>query len=124
MKIVLDPSQFDVLLCGNLFGDIVGDLCTGLVGGPVNAPSINRSMKEVVFTVAHGDPRSLVGTGNANPVPLLLSSLYLLEYLNEHAARNRLGAAMEQAVVDGIRPISLEGQASCNAYVQAVLERL
>lgn len=124
MKLVLHPERYDVVLCGNLFGDIVGDLCTGLVGGPVNAPSINRAPDCVVFTPGHGDPPELVGTGTANPMPLLLSSLYLLEHLGENGARQRLGTAMEQAVADGVLPHDLGGAASCSEYVDAVARRL
>ncbi len=124
MKLVLHPDRYDVLLCGNLFGDIVGDLCTGLVGGPVNAPSINRAPDAVVFTVGHGDPEELTGTGNGNPVPLLLSSLYLLERIGQLDARTRLGDAMERAVTNGIRPIGLGGSATCADYVAAVRARL
>ncbi|MDP6946817.1 MAG: isocitrate/isopropylmalate family dehydrogenase, partial [Myxococcota bacterium] len=89
-----------------------------------NAPSINRAPDCVVFTPGPGDPPDLVGTGRANPLPLLLSSLYVLEHLGEDDARRRLGSAMERAVIDGVLPLDLGGEASCQGYVDAVAARL
>lgn len=124
MKLVLDPRKFDVLVAGNLFGDLVADLCAGLVGGTVNDPSINLGPNVAVFTTGHGDDPSLVGTGNANPLPLLLASLHLLEHVGEGGARKRLGAALEAAVNGGAKPVGLGGPASCAQFVAAVAERL
>ena len=120
MKLVLWPQQFDVLLCGNLFGDIVGDLCAGLVGGAVNTPSINLGEEAAVFTIGQRGPAS----GEADPLPLVISSLHLLEHLDMHAARKRLGAAAEKAVMEGVRPRMLGGTATVTEYFDAVRSRL
>jgi len=120
MKLVLNPNQFDVLVCGNLFGDIVGDLCAGLVGGPANAPSINLGDDVAVFTTG----QSAVVDDRTDAFPLLLSALYMLEHLGELDARARLGAAAEGAVADGIVPILANGDADWNTYLDAVSARL
>lgn len=124
MRVVLDPTRFDVLLCGNLFGDIVGDLCAGLVGGPSNAPSINRADGTTLFMAGHGDPAELAGTGRANPLPLLLPAIHLLHHLGEDAAASALRTALEQTLDAGIRPVALGGDAGPEAFCAAVGERL
>ncbi len=119
MKLVIDPHQFDVLLCGNLFGDIVGDLCSGLAGGAVNTPSINLGHDVALFTIGQRGP-----TTAGDPLSMLISSLYLLEHLRFDEARRRLGAAAELAVADGVRPRGLGGSATVSEYLDAVQDRL
>ena len=119
MKLVLYPAQFDVLLMGNLFGDIVGDLGAGLVGGGANAPSVNLSDDVALFTVGQRAP---VEDG-PDPLPLVLSGLYMLEHLGQTDARDRLGAAAEEAVLAGHKPGSRPG-ATGESYVRAVLGAL
>ncbi len=122
MKLVLKPQQFDVLVMGNLFGDIVADLCAGLVGGPANTPSINLGPGVAVFTVGQRGARK---ADVDDPVPLVLSTLYLLEHLGHTAARRRLGAAAEAVVTeDGLRTPQLGGEASCGAWLDALEARL
>lgn len=121
MKLVLDPTQFDVLVAGNLFGDIVGDLGAGLVGGASNTPSINVGEGVGLFTL--GQPLSS-DAAEADPLPLLLTSLYMLEHLGQDEARQRLGDAAEAAVRAGIRTVSLGGDASLAEYIEAVSARL
>ena len=124
MKVVLDPTRFDVLVCGNLFGDIVGDLCAGLVGGVSNAPSINHAPDVVMFTAGHGDSPEVAGTGAANPLPLLLPALHLLSHLGLPAESSALRAAIEDTLVAGILPIRLGGEAGPEAFCAAVGEAL
>ena len=81
MRIVLDPSRFDVLLCGNLFGDIVSDMCAGLVGGASMAPALNVGDGVVVATVGHE---------STTPLTLAIPMLYLLRHLGDHAAAEQL----------------------------------
>lgn len=114
MRVVLDPTRFDVLLCGNLFGDIVSDLCAGLVGGSSNAPSINRAPEAVLFSAGHGDA--------GNPLPLLLPALHLLRHLDGPA--ERLRSALEAALVAGEKPSALGGSLGPGAFCDAVGERL
>lgn len=120
MKLVQAPQQYDVLLCGNLFGNILGDLGAGLVGGPVNSPSINVGPDATIFTIGQRGPK----TAHADPLPILISSLYMLEKLGRYPARERLGRAMEEAVLAGVLPRVMGGEADCSVYVQAVRERL
>ena len=103
MKVVLDPSWFDVLLCGNLFGDIVGDLVAGLVGGRSNAPAINIGADGTVLCTA--------GHGSASDTPdlltVLLPALHMLRHLDEPAAAERLQAAVESVLLGGMQPCSV-----------------
>ncbi len=113
MKLVVNPHQFDVLLTGNLFGDIVGDLGAGLVGGRVNAPSINMGDDCTLFSVAQ--------RGSADdPMPMLMSTLYLLEHLGLDDARQRLGDAAQVAIGGAARPLSLGGKADARTFFAAV----
>jgi isocitrate dehydrogenase (NAD+) len=120
MKLILHPERFDVLLAGNLFGDILGDLCAGLVGGAVNTPSINVSDDVALFTIGQ---RGRVGEED-DLLPMLISSLYLMEHLDLHEPRRRVGAAAERAVLDGIRPSAIGGAADARAYLDAIRARL
>jgi isocitrate dehydrogenase (NAD+) len=123
MKLVLNPKQFDVLLCGNLFGDIVGDLCCGLVGGASNAPSINISTKgTALFCPGHGDAP---GTPEqANPLRLLLPTVHMLRHLDEGEAATKLYQSIEQTLRDGVRPYALGGDADCSSFCTALNETL
>jgi isocitrate dehydrogenase (NAD+) len=124
MKLVLDPTRFDVLLCGNLYGDILGDLCAGLVGGASNAPTVSHAGGNVVFYGAgHGDPPARDGTDEADPFPLLLPALHLLDDAGQAAAADRLGTAVAGALAS-VRPRALGGPASFGAFVTAVREQL
>lgn len=117
MKLVLNPHQFDVLLTGNLFGDIVSDLGAGLVGGRVNAPSINVGPEATLFSVAQ--------RGSADdPMPMLMSALYLMEHLGLHDQRWKLGDAAEAVVKSDKRPVSLGGTASAREFLEAVAAKL
>jgi isocitrate dehydrogenase (NAD+) len=125
MHLVRDPTQFDVLLCGNLFGDIVADLCCGLVGGASNAPSINVAKDgTVLFTAGHGDPPGIAGTPNANPLPVVLPAVHILRHLGERPAGDRLLQAVEGTLQAGEHPISLGGSLDCAAFTDAVAGRL
>lgn len=125
MRLVLDPTQFDVLLCGNLFGDIVADTCAGLVGGRSNAPSINVAVDgTTLFTAGHGDPPEVAGTGRANPLHLLLPTVHLLRHLGENEAADRLRAAVCRTLSEGERPVALGGEATWDRFCDAVGQRL
>ncbi len=125
MKLVVDPSRFDVLLCGNLFGDIVADIAAGLAGGPANCPSINYAPGGIgLFASPHGDGPDAVGTGRANPMSLLLPAVSMLRHLNEDAAADRLMSAITATISEGVLPIALGGEASCDAFAGAVAGRI
>jgi isocitrate dehydrogenase (NAD+) len=121
MKLILDPTRFDVLLAGNLFGDIVSDLCTGLVGGIGNAPSINVTNDGgALFTVGHGDPVELAGTGHGNPLTLLLPTVHMLRWLGEIDAAATLQLAISTVLINGTSPSNTDISAFFVALAKAV----
>lgn len=125
MRVVLNPSQFDVLLCGNLFGDIISDMCAGLVGGASNAPSINVAQDgTVLFTAGQGDPPEVAGTGCANPLSLLLPALHMLRHLGEIEAAGRMRTQLALALTEGMKPIALGGEATWDVFCDDVARRL
>ena len=95
MQLVLDPGQFDVIVTTNMFGDIVSDLCAGLVGGLGLAPSANIGAAGAMFEAVHGSAPDLAGKNLANPTALILSAAMMLDYIGqpEGAARIREGVA-------------------------------
>lgn len=125
MRLVLDPSRFDVLLCGNLFGDIVADTCAGLVGGRSNAPAINVAIDgTTLFTAGHGDPPEVAGTGRANPLHLLLPAVHLLRHLGEVDASERLRTCIGQTLIEGVKPLALGGGATWDRFCAVLADRL
>ncbi|MEO0603907.1 MAG: isocitrate/isopropylmalate family dehydrogenase [Myxococcota bacterium] len=123
MKLVIDPSQFEVLVCGNLFGDILADLCAGLVGGASNAPSINFGRDVTLFTAGHGDPAAIDGTEQANPLPVLLPAIHLLRHLGLDSEAEDLHDATAAALEAGL-PVALGGSVPFEAFCQAIEDRL
>lgn len=122
MKLVRNPAQFDVLLCGNLFGDIVADLCAGLVGGAANAPSMNQGAAGVnVFTTGHGDDEAFRGTDNACPTGLAFAAVLLLRQLGEDAAADKLMNGLNGALTAGSIPAAVGGELSAAAFADAVV---
>lgn len=124
MKLVADPHQFDVLVAGNLFGDIVGDVCAGLVGGVANCPSINIGEGATVYHAPHGEARELEGTGHASPLTLLHSARVMLRQLGQHQPADGIREAMQQTLLSGVRPHDLGGHSSCSEVRDAIIARL
>ncbi len=124
MRLVKDPSQFDVLLCGNLFGDIVADLVTGLAGGIATAGATNYGDDVVVFENPHGKAPELTGTGRANPVPMIIQGINLLHHIGEGDAARRLAQATMDTLGSGLKTADQGGDAGCVAVRDAVLGRL
>lgn len=121
MKLVLTPERFDVLVAGNLYGDIVADLCAGLVGGAANCPSINIGPDVRVFGAPHG----VAGPADAgNPLELLMPAIELARHLGHVAEAERLRSAVEGALTAGICPVALGGDAGCERFANALIERL
>ncbi|MCB9870715.1 MAG: isocitrate/isopropylmalate dehydrogenase family protein [Planctomycetes bacterium] len=125
MRLVLDPSQFDVLVMENLFGDIVSDLTSGLVGGLGMAPSGNIGEKFAVFEAVHGSAPDIAGKGVANPTALILSGALMLRHLDEGARADRVEAAVREVLGKGACVTrDLGGTASTKEYTDAVIEAL
>jgi len=124
MKLVKWPAQFDVLLCGNLFGDIAADLAAGLAGGITMGGGTSYGDGVVVFENPHGKAPEIVGRGVANPIPMLVPAINMLHHLEEHDAAKAIAAAMKSTLSDGIKTRDLGGTASSTEVSEAILARL
>ncbi len=125
MKLVSDPQAFDVLVMENLFGDILSDLTSGLVGGLGITPSANVGEKLAVFEAVHGTAPDIAGKGLANPTALVLSGVLMLRFLGEKDAADRVENAVRNVLAEGkVRTGDLGGKSSTSEYTQAVMDRL
>ena len=125
MQLVLNPYQFDMLLCTNLFGDILSDLIAGLVGGLGLAPGANMGEDVAMFEAIHGSAPDIAGKGIANPISLLLSSGLMLDHVGESALADRLRQAIELTLtVDNVKTPDLRGKATTRELTRAVIARL
>ena len=124
MHLVMKPTQFDVLLLPNLYGDIVSDLCAGLVGGLGVVPGANLGETIGVFEAVHGSAPDIAGKGIANPTALLLSALLMLRHIGEGAMADRIMQAMSATLSDGVRTRDLSGTATTMEYAEAICQRL
>ncbi|MHC4830907.1 MAG: isocitrate/isopropylmalate family dehydrogenase, partial [Planctomycetota bacterium] len=124
MRLVRDPLRFDVLLAGNLFGDIVSDLASGLGGGISASPSISIADGVRSFENPHGKVPELTGTGKASPIPMLVPAILMLEHLGEADAARRTWSALEGVLEDGLRTVDLGGEAGCAEVQRALIARL
>lgn len=101
MNLVVRPESFDVMVLGNLYGDIVSDLCAGLVGGLGVAPGANIGLQATVFEATHGTAPDIAGQGKANPLAMLLSAKLMLDHLGEREAGDRLEKAITRVLQEG-----------------------
>jgi len=125
LKLVMDPSRFDVLLLENLYGDIMSDLAAGLVGGLGVVPGANLSTELAVFESVHGSAPDIAGKGIANPTALLLSATMMLRHLEDDARAERVESALFAALEDGsAKTPDVGGRATTREYTRAVLARL
>jgi isocitrate dehydrogenase (NAD+) len=125
MHLVMNPTQFDVLLLPNLYGDIVSDLCAGLVGGLGVVPAANLSAEIGVFEAVHGSAPDIAGQNVANPMALLLSALLMLRHLDEGAIADRIMHAVGRVLADDqVRTRDLGGRASTSEFTEAVCRRI
>jgi isocitrate dehydrogenase (NAD+) len=122
MQIVIDPHQFDMLLLTNLYGDIMSDLAAGLVGGLGVVPSGNIGEGVAIFEAVHGTAPDIAGKGVANPTALLMSSIMMLDYLNEMAAARRIENALHKVYREGkTLTQDVGGRASTAEFTAAVI---
>src|SRR5688572_10443573 len=125
MHLVMKPAQFDILLLPNLYGDIVSDLCAGLVGGLGVVPGANLGTEIGVFEAVHGSAPDIAGKGIANPMALLLSAMLMLRHIGEGAIADRVVAALNQVLEEGtVRTRDLGGSAGTSEYADAICRRL
>lgn len=125
MKLVSDPTQFDVLLMENLYGDIISDLCAGLVGGLGVVPGANIGEDGAVFEAVHGSAPDIAGKGLANPTALVKSAALMLAHIGELSAAERLEAAVDRVIASGqARTSDLGGEASTEQFTEAIIAEL
>jgi isocitrate dehydrogenase (NAD+) len=124
MKLVMNPHQFDVVVMENLYGDILSDLCSGLVGGLGVTPGANLGDGVAVFEAVHGSAPDITGRNLANPTALLLSAELMLRHLGQEAVAERVVQALFRTLADGIKTRDVGGTASTTEFTEAVVARL
>ncbi len=125
MQLVMNPWQFDVIVTTNLFGDILSDLCAGLVGGLGLAPGANIGADAAIFEAVHGSAPDIAGKGIANPCALLLGACQMLGHLGNEAEANRVRAVIRATIEakDRVTP-DLGGTGTTDSFADALVERL
>src|SRR6185369_5919949 len=125
MQLVMKPEQFDVIVTTNLFGDILSDLCAGLVGGLGLAPGANIGAEAAIFEAVHGSAPDIAGKGVANPCALLLAACQMLDHLGMVDEARRVRVAISETVTarDRVTP-DLGGSGSTESFADALIERV
>lgn len=125
MQLVLNPWRFDMLLCTNLFGDILSDQLAGLVGGLGMAPGSNFGTDAAIFEAVHGSAPDIAGQGIANPISLMLASAMMLDHVGLRDSAERLRVAISTTLnVENIRTKDIKGTATTQAFTDAICHRL
>ncbi|MGB5348866.1 MAG: isocitrate/isopropylmalate dehydrogenase family protein [Polyangiales bacterium] len=131
MKLVQDPTQFDILLLENLYGDVLSDLCAGFVGGLGVIPGANIGDQYAVFEAVHGSAPDIAGKGIANPLALIMSAVMLLNHIADtrgdetcRASALRIREAYNQALADGQKTGDLGGTLDTEGFASAIIERI
>ncbi len=126
MQLVRDPSQFDVLLMENLYGDLISDLCAGLVGGLGVVPGANIGRDCAIFEAVHGSAPDIAGRGLANPLALIMSAVMMLNHIGEPAAAERIKSAYNAVLESGdpaVRTRDIGGTGGTDQFADAVIAR-
>ncbi len=125
MQLVMNPYKFDMLLMENLYGDILSELCSGLVGGVAVVPGANIGDDMAVFEAVHGSAPDLAGQNAANPTGLVLSSVMMLRHIGEQEAGDRIEHALFSVMSKGeVRTRDLGGTATTTEMTQAIIREL
>ncbi len=125
MKLVMTPEEFDVVVTTNLFGDILSDLCAGLVGGLGMAPGANIGEDAAIFEAVHGSAPDIAGKNLANPTSVILASIQMLEHLNMGDTAERIRSAVADVIKSGDRTTrDLGGSHGTTDFTQSVIDRL
>jgi len=131
MRIVRDPTEFDVLLCENLYGDLISDLCAGLVGGLGVTPGANIGLEAAVFEAVHGTAPDIAGKGVANPLAMIMSSVMMLNHMaktHDDPSLLECGAriknAYNSAICDGVKTRDLGGELDTAGFTDALIARM
>jgi len=125
MLLVMDPYRFDVIVCENMFGDILSDQIAGLVGGLGLAPGGNIGESAAIFEAVHGSAPDIAGKGVANPAALLMGAIMMLQHMGQRAPAERIRNALEQTIREGdsLTP-DLKGTGNTQSFADAVIRRL
>lgn len=125
LELASDPSRFDVLLLQNLYGDILSDLCAGLVGGLGVVPGANIGDRVAVFEAVHGTAPDIAGQGKANPLAVLLSGMLMMEWMGERRIADRVKESVHRTLSEGKHLTGdLGGKASTAEFTQALIDNL
>src|SRR6187200_2057297 len=125
MQLVMNPQQFDLLVLPNLYGDIVSDLCAGLVGGLGVVPGANLGEDVAVFEAVHGSAPDIAGLNVANPMALIQSGVMMLRYLDMHDTADRIHEALLRVLqVEGLRTKDLGGNATTTQFTEAICREI
>ncbi|MBI3744499.1 MAG: isocitrate dehydrogenase (NAD(+)) [Chloroflexi bacterium] len=125
LKLVVDPHQFDIILTSNLYGDIISDLCAGLVGGVGVVPGANIGDEYAVFEAVHGSWPEGAGKNLANPTAMILTAVMMLRHLGEHVAADRVESAIRSVFLKGkIKTPDLGGSANTTEFAAEVARNL
>jgi len=131
MRLVQDPTKFDVILCENLYGDIISDLCAGMVGGLGCTPGANIGDEYAVFEAVHGSAPDIAGQGLANPLALLMSGTMMLNHLGSihqdstcTEIAQRIKHAYDSALAAGEKTRDLGGELGTKGFVDAMIARV
>ncbi len=125
MGLTHDPSRFDVMLLQNLYGDIVSDLCAGLVGGLGVVPGANVGDRVAVFEAVHGTAPDIAGKGVAYPLAVLLSGCLMMDYVGERTVADRVRRAVADVLTEGKNLTrDLGGTADNKTFTDAIIDKL
>lgn len=124
MQLVQKPEQFDVLVLPNLYGDIVSDLCAGLIGGLGVAQGANIGLDCAVFEPVHGSAPDIKGQNKANPTALLLSAIEMLKYIGENDVAEHINKALFKTLADGIFTLDIGGKVTNTEFTEAIIRNL
>lgn len=125
MQLVMKPEQFDIMVMPNLYGDILSDLTSGLIGGLGLLPSCNKNDDYAIFEAVHGSAPDIAGKGIANPTALLLSAVMMLEHLNYKDEANRIRKAIDDVLENtDIKTPDLGGKATSKEYTDEIIKKL
>jgi isocitrate dehydrogenase (NAD+) len=125
MQLVMRPEQFDVMLLENLYGDIVSDLCAGLVGGLGLVPGANIGEKGALFEAVHGSAPDIAGQGVANPTALLQSGILMLRHIGEREAADKIESSLMAVFTEGkVRTRDIGGTARTVEFADAIIQKM
>ena len=125
MNLVMYPERFDILVTTNLFGDIISDLCAGLIGGLGMAPGANIGDEVAIFEAVHGSAPDIAGQNIANPCSVILASIQMLEHLGMQDKAKQIMNAVRKTIAEGKTVTrDLGGTASTTEFTQAIIDNL